>query len=60
MRKHKHPEPGTEAWERLAGLVARCFAPQIRPCPLCGYPRVDGYVCGACRDVPSFGTEETP
>ncbi len=44
----KNPKHGTEAWEKLAGEVARSFAPSIYPCAHCDYPVVRGYCCGSC------------
>jgi hypothetical protein len=48
MKKLKKLEPYTPEWNKLANIVARNFAPPIRPCRECGYPVVDGYCCGRC------------
>ena len=51
-QKKKRKKMIEESLEYVAAKMslALSFAPDIRPCTVCGYPRAEGYVCFRCRN----------
>ncbi len=39
------PKEGSPEWERAANRLARDYCPPINPCPSCGWPKIQGYLC---------------
>lgn len=42
--------PDGRAYRRALLDVALSYCPPIRPCPDCGYPQVQGYLCWQCPE----------
>ena len=49
--KKEKPKEGSPEWESRANKLARNYCPPISPCPACGWPKVQGYICqdGECE-----------
>ena len=46
----KKPAPPTDAEYRIAkSELLAAYAPPIAPCPVCKWPKMEGYVCQFCK-----------
>lgn len=39
---------GSKVYNREKLNLLESYGPKIRPCKICGYPTIDGYVCTYC------------